>query len=98
MHVDLASFGERDFDLEERVLVSDLGLRHPSSTRFGECRLGRARERGPGDRLLVIVAGTGDGKPCRDRRGDGDYSGDVVVSDAGGGTYLIPFWVRVANR
>jgi minor extracellular serine protease Vpr len=29
---------------------------------------------------------------------DGDYSGDVVVTDASGGTYLIPFWVRVANR
>jgi len=29
---------------------------------------------------------------------NGDYSGDVVVSDTGGGTYLIPFWVRVANR
>jgi minor extracellular serine protease Vpr len=28
----------------------------------------------------------------------GDYSGDVVVSDAGGGVYLVPFWVRVANR
>ena len=29
---------------------------------------------------------------------NGDYSGDVVVTDASGNTYLIPFWVRVANR
>jgi hypothetical protein len=28
----------------------------------------------------------------------GDYSGDVLVTDTSGGTYLIPFWVRVANR
>jgi minor extracellular serine protease Vpr len=29
---------------------------------------------------------------------NGDLSGDVVVSDTSGNTYLIPFWVRSTNR
>ena len=55
MDIDLPSVGQGDLDLVVRIVVTDLGLRHASSTRLGERGLGRAGEGAAADRLLVVV-------------------------------------------